>query len=97
MLCSWLRHEQDDISGGRPGIQAHLRALVVRMATENPHVGYTRIQGALKNLDHRVGRSTIAPILHAHEIPLSPARPITTEVWTTRGLVTCYTAFVIEC
>jgi hypothetical protein len=32
---------------GRPaGLQAHLRALVIRMATENPTWGYTRIQGA---------------------------------------------------
>ena len=37
-------------SGHRPGLQAHLRALVIRMATDNPTWGYTRIQGALKNL-----------------------------------------------
>ena len=30
------------VSGGRPGLQAHLRALVVRMATENPTWGHTR-------------------------------------------------------
>jgi putative transposase len=99
----------------RAGLQAHLRGLVVRMATENPTWGYTRIQGALKNVGHRVGRSTIARILRAHGI--SPGRPratswrtfvqahwpalfaadfFTTEVWTTRGLVTYYTAFVIE-
>lgn len=58
--------------GARPsraGLQAHLRELVVRMATENPTWGYTRIQGALKNVGHRVGRSTIARILRAHGIP----------------------------
>jgi len=55
---------------GRPvGLQAQLRMLVIRMATENPTWGYTRIQGALKNLGHRVGRSTIARILRAEGIP----------------------------
>ena len=61
----------------RPGLQAHLRALMVCMATENPTWGYTRIQGALKNLGHRVGRSTIARILHAHGIPPRRERPMT--------------------
>jgi putative transposase len=45
------------------------------MATENPRWGYTRIQGALKNLNHRVARSTIATILKAQGIPPSGERP----------------------
>ena len=44
--------------GSRAGRRARIQALVVRMATENPPWGYTRIQGALKNLGHHVGRST---------------------------------------
>jgi putative transposase len=54
---------------GRPGVQAEIRRLVVRMATENPSWGYTRIQGALKNIGHRVSRSTIAKILKVQGIP----------------------------
>ena len=99
----------------RVACRAHLRALVIRMATENPTWGYTRIQGALKNVGHRVGRSTIARILRAEGIPPGRQRPMTwrtfvqahwpalvaadfftTEVWTARGLVTYYTAFVLE-
>src|ERR1039457_2263219 len=42
-------------TGGR-GVLAEIRRLVVRMAEENPTWGYTGIQGALKNVGHRVGR-----------------------------------------
>ncbi len=61
---------------GRPGLQVKIRRLVVRMATENPSWGYTRIQGALKNLGHRVARSTIAKILKEQGIPPSRERPM---------------------
>ena len=60
---------------GRPGVLAEIRRLVVRMAEDNPTWGYTRIQGALKNVDHRVGRSTIARILKTAGIAPVPARP----------------------
>ena len=59
----------------RRGVLADIQRLVVRMATENPTWGYTRIQGALKNVGHRVGRSTIARILKAHGLPSVPKRP----------------------
>src|SRR6267142_5565858 len=36
---------------GRPGIMREVASLIVRMATEDPEWGYSRIQGALKNLD----------------------------------------------
>jgi hypothetical protein len=59
----------------RQSVLAEIRRLVVRMAEENPSWGYTRIRGALKNLGHRVGRSTIARILKAQGIPPVPERP----------------------
>jgi transposase InsO family protein len=62
---------------GRAGLQAHLRALVIQMATDNPTWGYTRIQGAAQILGHRVGRSTIARILRAAGIPPGRQRPMT--------------------
>ena len=52
-----------------------IQALVVRMAEENPTWGYTRIQGALKVVGHRVGRTTIARILKRHGLPPVPERP----------------------
>jgi putative transposase len=61
--------------GGRSGVLAEIRHLVVRMAEENPTWGYTRIVGALKNVGHRVSRSSIARILKAHGLPPVPKRP----------------------
>ena len=65
---------------GRPPVHrrqvlAEIRQLVVQMAEENPTWGYTRIQGALRNLGHRVGRSTIRRILTAAGLPPVPQRP----------------------
>jgi hypothetical protein len=60
---------------GRRGVLAEIQCLVVRMANENATWGYTRIQGALKNVGHRVGRSTIARILKAAGLPPVPQRP----------------------
>ena len=66
---------------GRRHVLLEIRRLVVRMAGENPTWGYTRIQGALKNLGHRVGRSTIARILKAHGLPPVPQRPTSWETF----------------
>ena len=59
---------------GRPRRRDVIAALVVRMATENPSWGYTRIRGALSNLGHTVGRSTVARILADHGIEPAPER-----------------------
>jgi transposase InsO family protein len=64
----------------RRGVLLEIRRLVVRMAEENPTWGYTRIQGALKNVGHRVGRSTIRRILKAAGLPPVPQR---TTSWQT--------------
>ena len=60
---------------GRPGVLTEIRQLTVRMARENPTWGYRRIQGALKNLGHRVARSTIATILRDNGLGPVPERP----------------------
>jgi transposase len=60
---------------GRRSLLSEIRQLVVRMATENPTWGYTRIQGALENVGHRVGRTTIRRILKAAGLPPVPQRP----------------------
>jgi hypothetical protein len=52
-----------------------ISSLILRMATENPAWGYTRIQGALKNLGHEVARSTVAKVLRATGLSPAPDRP----------------------
>jgi len=61
-------------SPGRPRIMEIIADLVVRMARENRGWGYTRIQGALQNVGHRVGRTTIGNILEKNGIDPAPER-----------------------
>jgi putative transposase len=61
-------------SPGRPCTIAEIEAVVVRMARENRDWGYSRIEGALWNLSHKLGRSTIAAILKRHGIEPAPER-----------------------
>jgi putative transposase len=67
---------------GRPGIMRHISELIVRMAQDNRSWGYTRIQGALANLNHKVGRGTIANVLKRNGIEPSPERSKRTT-WST--------------
>ena len=43
-------------------------------------MGYTRIQGPLTVVGHRVGRTTIARLLRAHGLPPVPERPTSWQI-----------------
>ena len=52
-----------------------IKSLVVRFARENPSWGYSRIQGAIGDLGHQVGRTTVSRILKSEGIKPAPERP----------------------
>lgn len=59
---------------GRPPISDDVKALVLRIARENPTWGYDRIAGALANLAHSVSDESVGNILREHGIELAPKR-----------------------
>lgn len=50
----------------------------------------------MANLDHEVGRGTIANVLKAHWKIFAASNFFSVEVWTPRGLITYYVLFVIS-
>ena len=79
---------------GRPLAPHAIAELVVRMASENPRWGYTRLRGALANLGHEISRNTVKRILFDHGIAPAPERSQRTP-WKTflqthwEGLAAC--------
>ncbi len=80
-LLRWYRgliaHKYDGSNcrkPGRPKTAAEIEQLVLSISRGNPGWGYTRIRGALDNLGHAIGRSTIQRILAANGIEPAPER-----------------------
>jgi putative transposase len=71
---------------GRPSTKPNFAALVVRMATENPTWGYTRIRGGLKRLGHplyssRRSRIRHAPIRNSNRNPIKNRIAVMSWIW----------------
>ncbi len=65
---------------GRPTTRRHIKALVRRLARENPDWGYRRIHGELAGLGVKVAASTVWEILKASGIDPAPRR--TRPTWS---------------
>jgi putative transposase len=59
---------------GRPSLDPGIKALILRLARENPRWGYMRIKGELQGLGIRVSATTIAMLLRSHGIGPAPRR-----------------------
>ncbi len=60
--------------GGRPRLDAELEALIVRLARENPRMGYDKIHGELLKLGYTVDPSTMRNVMRRHQLPTAPKR-----------------------
>jgi transposase len=65
---------------GRPATRRNIKALVLRVAQENPEWGYRRIHGEMAGLGVKVAASTVWEILQASG--LDPARRRTGPTWS---------------
>ncbi len=70
-------------SSGRPSITTDTKALILRLAKENPRWGYSKLQGELLKLGYDIGRTTVRDVLKRNCIPPAPERGKQGSTWST--------------
>jgi hypothetical protein len=89
----WTFQRQSKV--GKPRIAPELEALIVRLATENPGLGYEKLQGELVKLGDDVGISTVRDVLKRHDIPPAPQRDRSRSNW--RAFLNHYRTQMLAC
>lgn len=60
--------------GGRPRIEPEVEALIIRLARENPRMGYDKIHGELLKLGYALDPTTVRNVLRRHHVLPAPRR-----------------------
>lgn len=68
---------------GRPPINAELEQWILRVARDNPGLGYDKLKGELRKLGFKVSPTTIRIVLQRHGIPPAPERSRSGSSWRT--------------
>jgi putative transposase len=78
---------------GRPPTSAACVELILLLARENPRWGYSKLQGELGKLGHRVAITTIKRLLRQHSLPPAPEHGMST--W--RDFLGHYREYTVAC
>jgi putative transposase len=78
---------------GRPPLEPSLRAMILRLADENPHWGYRRIVGELRGAGISISATSVRKVLLEAGLPPAPRRSHST--W--RAFLRAQAASVLAC
>jgi len=68
---------------GRPPIDSELEQWILRVARDNPGLGYDKLKGELRKLRFTVSPTTIRTVLLRHGLPPAPERSRSGSSWRT--------------
>ena len=84
---------------GRPPVDPQLRALILRLARENPTWGHRRVQGELARLGYQIAASTVWKVLRHAGVDPAPRRsgPTWTQFLTAQArTILAYDFFTVN-